>query len=153
MLWVTIYCSSTSIITQFCCLFSDSGSSSAWSPLYNGGATGANGTRQLDTDTINYIHRIYCRECRMEAEKQAREAAGTAGGDGSVGSPTSPMQQVEEASLAMAMDTNKECKNLHIYFSHSMSQFSVCLHTRFGLYLSVDKGELDLSEDRWKREA
>ena len=46
----------------------------------------------------------------MEAEKQAREAAGTAGGDGSVGSPTSPMQQVEEASIAMAMDTNKECK-------------------------------------------
>ena len=76
----------------------------------------------------------------MEAEKQAREAAGTAGGDGSVGSPTSPMQQVEEASLAMAMDTNKECKNLDIYFSHSISQFSVCLYTRFGLYFSVHKG-------------
>ena len=58
---------------MFILCFADSGSSSAWSPLFNGGATGANGTKQLDTDTINFIHRIYCRECRMEAEKKAQE--------------------------------------------------------------------------------
>ena len=96
---------------MFVLCLADSGSSSAWSPLFNGGATGANGTKQLDTDTINFIHRIYCRECRMEAEKKAQEAAGGTAGDESQGAPpTSPMWQVEEASLAMAMDTNKECK-------------------------------------------
>ncbi len=101
-------CSDVAELNKFHCVIADSGSGSAWSPLFNGGATG---TKQLDTDTINFIHRIYCRECRMEAEKKAQEAAGgTAGEDAQGAPPTSPMWQVEEASLAMAMDTNKECK-------------------------------------------
>ena len=53
----------------------------------------------------------------MEAEKKAQEAAGgTAGDESQSAPPTSPMWQVEEASLAMAMDTNKECKQFYNLF-------------------------------------
>ena len=50
----------------------------------------------------------------MEAEKKAQEAAG--GMSPRSAPPTSPMWQVEEASLAMAMDTNKECKQFYNLF-------------------------------------
>lgn len=130
----TLFCTRTTHLKSEIFVFADSGSSSAWSPLFNGApATGANGTKaqapptptqQLDTDTINFIHRIYCRECRMEAERKAQQEAASGGGTAAApgdeaaqqqqppqaAPPTSPMWQVEEASLAMTMDTNKECE-------------------------------------------
>ena len=88
-----------------------------WSPLYN------NGNKPLDSDTLNFIHRYYCRECRMEEAR--RKATGSrassssssgvdqvaGGGDqGSGDQPISPQAALDEASLQQAMDMNKECK-------------------------------------------
>ena len=86
------------------CVLSESANSSAWSPVYGGGA-------KLDSDTINYIHRIYCRECRMEEQRRKMEQEAAASGSGSTEKPTSPQNVVEEASLQQAMDKNKECKS------------------------------------------
>ena len=48
-----------------------------------------------------YIHRIYCRECR-EQERMA---------SGSSDKPNSPPQyQMDQLSLASTMDANRECK-------------------------------------------
>jgi len=97
-------------------VITDSGNASAWTPLYGG-------SKKLDTDTLNYIHRIYCRECRMEAEKRkmAEQQGGTkdeksGGTSGDSGTPnTVPPQspQVEESSLQQTMDKNKECKPMN----------------------------------------
>ena len=107
--------------------------SAPWSsPTYNGGPA-------LDSDTISYIHRIYCRECRMEEERRQETSASP-----SVSTPSSSSAllasslastssatlsssnllavsppgasppphhlTVEDASLANAMDKNKECE-------------------------------------------
>ena len=112
---------------------SEAASAAFWSPVYGGGS-------KLDSDTINYIHRIYCRECRMEEQRrkqqqqqqQCEESTGerTAGvRDGETGQeggageqqtstgpqqPDSPqMMKVEEQSIQQAMNENKECKSSH----------------------------------------
>ena len=55
-----------------------------------------------------YIHRIYCRECR---EQEAMAAAASGSGSGSGSQPNSPPQyQMDQMSLATAMDANKEGK-------------------------------------------
>ena len=108
-----------------------------WPPVYVSGGGSKNNhktpknQKPLDPEAINFIHRIYCRECqRMEEDKRREkqgEADGTAipgaipsseGGDGSsspatssTSSPTSPMMtSVEEQSLQQTMDKNKECE-------------------------------------------
>ena len=101
------------------CVVSDSGNQAAWSPLYGGGAA------KLDSDTINYIHRIYCRECRMEEQRRQKmdmtagtgaEAAGASGAptpgaaQGGSQQPTSPQTVVEEISIQQNKDKNKECE-------------------------------------------
>ena len=85
---------------------SDSSSSSSWSPLYGGGS--------LDQEAIQYIHKFYCKDCRME--EQAKAAAAAASGDSppaqtdTVEEPISPQSTLEEMSLQQSMDKNKECK-------------------------------------------
>jgi hypothetical protein len=90
-------------------LFVDTSSSStSWSPLYGGGTS-------LDQEAIQYIHKFYCKDCRMEAEMAVLDKAAAAGGGG-VGMgetelPTSPQSTLEEMSLQQSMDKNKECKS------------------------------------------
>lgn len=98
-------------------VFSDSNSGSGWSPLYGGGA-------HLDQDAIQYIHKFYCKDCRMEEEKAKAEAAASGnsspaqGSQGSPGSsetgekPKSPQSMLEEMSLQQSMDKNRECKKI-----------------------------------------
>ena len=87
--------------------FADSSSSSSWSPLYGGGA-------HLDQEAIQYIHKFYCKDCRMEAEKaKAAAAEGTSPKEGEEEKPTSPQSTLEEMSLQQSMDKNKECMYLH----------------------------------------
>ncbi|KAJ8318233.1 hypothetical protein KUTeg_003324, partial [Tegillarca granosa] len=84
-----------------------SGSTSSWSPLYGGGA-------HLDQEAIQYIHKFYCKDCRMEHEAAERaKAAAAASGDSPASSPeapqpTSPQATLEEMSLQQSMDKNKE---------------------------------------------
>lgn len=90
-------------------LFSDTSSSSSWSPLYGGGTS-------LDQEAIQYIHKFYCKDCRMEAERAEKEKAAATGTDGKGEGeieqvpPTSPQSTLEEMSLQQSMDKNKECK-------------------------------------------
>lgn len=65
-----------------------------------------------------YIHRIYCRECR---EQEAMAAANQQAASSSSGSqPNSPPQyQMDQMSLATAMDANKEGESfLHTIHRH-----------------------------------
>lgn len=76
-----------------------------WPSLY-----GNQPTADLNKDAFlgQYIHRIYCRECR---EQETMAAANQqAGGSSSQGSnPNSPPQyQMDQMSLSTAMDANKE---------------------------------------------
>lgn len=96
-----------------------------WPSLYGNAQTQAE-QQQLSKPGIGnddqaflgqYIHRIYCRECRDQenmaaANYQPSTSSGTGGGSGS-GSPGShpdspPQYQMDQMSLADAMDANKE---------------------------------------------
>lgn len=86
----------------FFSVFSDSSSTSSWSPLYGGGA-------HLDQEAIQYIHKFYCKDCRMEAEKAKAAAADGVKHEGDEEKPVSPQSSLEELSLQQSMDKNKEC--------------------------------------------
>ena len=108
------------------CVSDSTSGGGSWSPLYGGGGGKAG---KLDSDAIQIIHCIYCKDCRMEklaAEQQAREAQqqqqqggamapgdslGTARSQGDPGEsvpPTSPQISLDRGSLQHTMDKNKE---------------------------------------------
>ncbi|KAL3876576.1 hypothetical protein ACJMK2_034410 [Sinanodonta woodiana] len=81
----------------------DSSKSGSWSPLYGG--------TRLDQDTIQYIHKFYCKDCRMEAERAKAAAEGGMVGEEAVEikqEPSSPHNSFEDMSLQRSMDKNKE---------------------------------------------
>lgn len=101
------------------CIVTDSTNSVPWSPFYGGA--------RIDKDSIQYFHKIYCKDCRMESERKERERQqqlqqqGTSPGPQQVmspsqpaasptGQPTSPQSSLEEMSLQQTMDKNKECE-------------------------------------------
>ena len=106
-------------------IISDSNNSSNWPPLYGG--------PRLDQDTIQYIHKFYCKDCQMDQQAAERAKAEAAGVDQTSGAtacegeievevkeeqtpPVSPQTVTDDASLMQALDKNKECK------------FSIVLH-------------------------
>ncbi|XP_071129715.1 myocardin-related transcription factor B-like isoform X4 [Mytilus edulis] len=95
----------------------DSSSSSSWSPLYGGGA-------HLDQEAIQYIHKFYCKDCRMEAEKaKAAAADGTTPKlNGEEEKPTSPQSTLEEMSLQQSMDKNKESLKRKLMMRRSVTE-------------------------------
>ena len=102
----------------------DTNNSANWPPLYGG--------PRLDQDTIQYIHKFYCKDCQMDqqaAERAKAEAAGAIGlesKDAASGdtvkdaevevevkqeqAPVSPQTVTDDASIMQAIDKNKECK-------------------------------------------
>ena len=96
---------------------------SLWPPaLYGAGA-------KLNSDAINYLHRIYCRECRMEEQRKTDQqpdignnapgpvAAGDKKNNNNNGSSNQkPKSPPVVESLQQAMDKNKECKYLLSFF-------------------------------------
>lgn len=95
----------------------DSSSSSSWSPLYGGGA-------HLDQEAIQYIHKFYCKDCRMEAEKAKAAAADgtTTKLNGEEEKPTSPQSTLEEMSLQQSMDKNKESLKRKLMMRRSVTE-------------------------------
>ena len=100
-------------------ILSDSNNSSNWPPLYGG--------PRLDQDTIQYIHKFYCKDCQMDQQAAERAKAEAAGVDQTSGAtacegeievevkeeqtpPVSPQTVTDDASLMQALDKNKECK-------------------------------------------
>ena len=107
-------------------IFSDSNNSTNWPPLYGG--------PRLDQDTIQYIHKFYCKDCQMDQQAAERAKAvaagevvedgqnptpGAAGADTEVEAevkqeqgvpPASPQTVTDDASIMQALDKNKECK-------------------------------------------
>ena len=114
------------VLTVLSFSLSDTSSSGGWSPLYGGGTS-------LDQEAIQYIHKFYCKDCRMEAERAEQEkAAAAASGSGGKGEgepeyppPTSPQSTLEEMSLQQSMDKNKESKHkymyIHVYITLNVS--------------------------------
>ncbi|XP_060079634.1 myocardin-related transcription factor B-like [Ylistrum balloti] len=102
----------------------DSSSGSGWAPLYGGGT-------HLDQEAIQYIHKFYCKDCRMEEEK-AKAAAAAAGGDSPEGGgdttdtpseqPISPEILLEEMSLQQSMDKNKESLKRKLLMRRSVTE-------------------------------
>ncbi|XP_048764067.2 myocardin-related transcription factor B-like isoform X3 [Ostrea edulis] len=94
-------------------------SSNSWSPLYGGGTS-------LDQEAIQYIHKFYCKDCRMEAEKAEKEkaAAAVTGGEGKGETelPTSPQSTLEEMSLQQSMDKNKESLKRKLMMRRSVTE-------------------------------
>ena len=82
----------------------------------------------LDSETLKFIHRYFCRECQMEdaRRKQGLSTSRTSpsgsmtsssgqsesGGGAGAGEqpPVSPLMALDEASLQQTMDLNKECE-------------------------------------------
>ncbi|XP_062573306.1 myocardin-related transcription factor B-like isoform X1 [Saccostrea cucullata] len=98
----------------------DTSSSGSWSPLYGGGTS-------LDQEAIQYIHKFYCKDCRMEAEKAEKEKAALGGegpvkGDPEQMSPTSPQSTLEEMSLQQSMDKNKESLKRKLMMRRSVNE-------------------------------
>ena len=104
------------VLTVLSFSLTDTSSSGGWSPLYGGGTS-------LDQEAIQYIHKFYCKDCRMEAERAEQEkAAAAASGSGGKGEgeseyppPPSPQSTLEEMSLQQSMDKNKESKHKYMY--------------------------------------
>lgn len=81
-----------------------------WPSLY--GNSLAVGDYNKEAFLGQYIHRIYCRECREQERMAAANQSNLLGQQASGSDPDSPQYQMDQMSLAAAMDTNKEGRTL-----------------------------------------